>query len=110
MASYLDRLSMHCNDNDENDDALLNEYAEQLVQYLFNYETYVILIMNYKHTGNFDLTMAKQCILHIWHKSNGMADIKHCCKAFAESIDDQLVLLPKLQPLIIELINKYSRL
>ena len=108
MATYLDRLSMLVNDDDENDDKLLNEYVERLNSLLFSNRQFVMLTMNYRHTGIFDANLARQSILHIWRNSNGVADMKNCCRVFVEALDDIVTVAPIVTPLINELIAKYQ--
>lgn len=87
MATYIDTLSMIMND-EVDPDAPTNECLELLNSWLFSYTDYVILVMNWRKSEVFDYAMAEKCILYLWRRANGMADIKSCCKVFLESLDD----------------------
>lgn len=110
MATYLDRLSMMTNENDENDDAISNDVKEQLTSLLYSNQDFVIMTMNYRCTHILDVKLARKCIMAMWRDIHGQADIKWCCRIFAESLDDLLAVSNVIMPLIAELTDKYSKL
>lgn len=107
MSTYLDRLSMATTEDDDADD-LLNEQLEQLNVLLFGQRTFVMLTMNYRKTGHFDVNEARKSILQLLDDSKGMADIKACCKVFAMAMDDFVPLAAQVTPMFHELMEKYK--
>jgi hypothetical protein len=105
MGTYLDKLSLSLIDDDD-DNAVSNEALQNLNACLFGYQPYVVMTMNYKHTGKLDVNEARRCILHIWRKCG--VDIKTCCRIFLESFENFMDLAGTLQPTFNELIAKYE--
>lgn len=108
MATYLDRLSMMTNENDEDEDAISNEVMEQLASLLYSNKDFVVMTMNYRHTHVLDVELARKSIVTMWREAKGQADIKWCCRIFAESLDDLVSVAGTVMPLLTELIDKYG--
>lgn len=109
MATYLDRLSMMTNDEDENEDKLDNAVQEKLLEILYNYDIFVIMTMDYRHTGCLDCSKVRQCILYLFRNCDGLADIKQCCRIFADCLDNLLHVQNIVMPIFTELIRKYEQ-
>lgn len=104
MADYIDKLSYdQAIQNDEDDYLLSNEEHERLLKLLFDYEEFVIMQMNFKVTGIFAPKDIRRCVMFVFQKSEGVADIRQAAYVVAntfEEIDERHEeLLKILQPL-----------
>lgn len=106
MATYLDLLA--CEQATDNDDKVSNENLELLHDKLFSYVEYVMLMMDYRKTGQIDDVKVERCILHMFNNCNGIADITTCCRVFVESLDDICTTAPIVAPVVQRLIKKYQ--
>jgi hypothetical protein len=64
---------------------------QELLEYLHNYDNFVIMLMNCNVVNTICMSDVQDCIMHIFKQANGVADIKQAGYAVISCLPDSIL-------------------
>jgi hypothetical protein len=113
MSNYLDKLSYesHLEEQSTSDDYMLSpEQQSGLLDTLFNYEDFIIMISNYNATERLLIDDVRACIVYLFKHSDGIADIRQCAYAVTCCIDNIEPYWIDINKMMTQLFEKYDNI